>query len=153
MANTFIQIHIHAIFAVQNRRSLIQPQWKNELFKYITGVVQKQGHKLVCINGVADHVHVLIGLRPIQSLSGLMQDVKGDSSKWINKNQLVKGKFSWQEGFGAFSYSLSQVPVVCRYIERQESHHKKETMEEEIQNFLNKFDVPFDPKYILKNIE
>jgi putative transposase len=144
MANTFIQIHIHAIFAVQNRRSLIQPQWKNELFKYITGVVQKQGHKLVCINGVADHVHVLIGLRPIQSLSGLMQDVKGDSSKWINKNQLVKGKFSWQEGFGAFSYSLSQVPVVCRYIE---------TMEEEIQNFLNKFDVPFDPKYILKNIE
>jgi len=103
MANTYTQIHIHAVFAVQNRTSLIANGWKDELYKYIAGIVSKQGHKLLVINGMPDHLHLLIGLRPVQSLSDLMQDIKGSSSKWINDNKLVKGKFRWQEGFGRFA--------------------------------------------------
>jgi REP element-mobilizing transposase RayT len=131
MANTYTQIHIHAIFGVQNRISLINKSWKQELYKYITGIIQNNNHKLLSINGMHDHVHVLFGMRPVQSLSDLMQDIKGSSSKWINDKKLVKGKFSWQEGYGAFSYSKSQLPQVIKYIEQQEKHHKKRTFTEE----------------------
>ncbi len=102
MANTYTQIHIHSIFAVQNRQSLIQSSWEIELYKYITGIVQNNGHKLLQINGMPDHVHLLIGMRPVQSLSVLMQQVKQDSSKWINEKRFAAGRFSWQEGFGGF---------------------------------------------------
>ena len=153
MANTYTQIHVHAIFAVQNRKSLIKIEWKDELYKYITGIIQNQGHKLLIINGMPDHIHILIGLRPVQSLSELMQDIKGCSSKWINQNSFVKGKFSWQEGFGAFSYGKSQLKDVIKYIENQEDHHKKRTFTEEYKKFLEKFEIEHDEKYIFKEVE
>jgi REP element-mobilizing transposase RayT len=153
MANTYTQIHIHGIFGVQNRISLIQKSWKTELYKYITGIVQRNGHKLLVINGMPDHVHILFGMRPIQSLSDLMQDIKGGSSKWINDKGLVKGRFSWQEGYGAFSYSKSQLPSVIRYIENQEQHHRKRTFTEEYKEFLKKFEVDFNQNYIFREAE
>jgi|SRR5690606_4191986 len=153
MANTFTQIHIQAIFAVQNRMSLIRDSWEAELYQYITGIIQNQGHKLLAINGMADHVHILFGMRPKQSLSDLMQDVKGDSSKWINSKGFVRGKFSWQEGYGAFSYSKSQLPAVLRYIGNQKEHHKRKTFLEEYREFLDKFEVEYDQRFIFKEIE
>ena len=107
MPNTYTQIYIHSVFTVQNRDSLLKPEWQNELYKYITGIVQKNGHKLIALNGMPDHLHVFMGMKPNQSLSDLIQDVKGDSSRWINEKEFVKGKFEWQSGFGAFSYSIS----------------------------------------------
>ena len=127
MANTYTQIHIQAVFAVQNRACVIRKAWKEDLYKYMTGIIQNHGHKVLAINGMPDHVHILFGMRPTQSLSELMQDVKGDSSKWINQNRLVKGKFSWQEGYGAFSYSKSHVDRVIKYILNQEKHHIRKT--------------------------
>lgn len=103
MANTYTQIHIQAIFAVQNRECLIQKEWQEELYKYITGIIQNQGHKLLQINGMSDHLHIFFGMRPNQSLSDLIKKVKGDSSLWINEKGFLKNKFSWQSGFGAFS--------------------------------------------------
>ena len=153
MANTFTQIYIHFLFAVQNRISLIQPEWKDELYKYITGIVQKNGHKLIAVNGIANHVHIFVGYKPHQLIPELMQDVKGSSSKWINEKKFVKGKFSWQEGYGAFSYSHSQIDQVVRYIANQEKHHKKQTFQEEYILLLKKFKVQFDEKYILKEVD
>lgn len=150
---TYTQIHIHAIFAVQNRRSLIQPQWKDRLYSYITGIVQKNGHKMLAVNGISDHIHILFGMRPHQSLSGLMQDIKGDSSKWINGNGFVTGKFNWQESFSAFSYSKSQVPRVIKYIQNQERHHGEITFIDEYIDFLKKFGIEYDPRYLLKPID
>jgi REP element-mobilizing transposase RayT len=153
MANTYTQIHIHSIFAVQNRQSLIQSSWETELYKYITGIVQNHGHKLLQINGMPDHIHLLIGMRPVQSLSELTQQIKQDSSKWINKQRLVAGRFSWQEGFGAFSHSKSQVQTVITYIQNQKNHHKKKSFREEYIELLEKWEVDYDERYIFKPIE
>ena len=153
MANTYTQIHIHAVFAVQNRLSLIQKEWQDELYKYISGIITNNGHKLLQIGGMPDHVHILFGLRPTQSLSSLMQDIKGNSSLWINKKQLVRGKFSWQEGYGAFSYGKSQVDNVVKYIQQQEKHHKKRNFAEEYLELLKIFEIEFDERYILRNPE
>lgn len=133
--------------------SLIRDSWEAELYQYITGIIQNQEHKLLAINGMADHVHILFGMRPKQSLSDLMQDVKGDSSKWINSKGFVRGKFSWQEGYGAFSYSKSQLPAVLRYIGNQKEHHKRKTFLEEYREFLDKFKVEYDQRFIFKEIE
>jgi REP element-mobilizing transposase RayT len=152
MANTYTQIHIQAVFAVQNRDCVIMPSWKDELYKYITGIVQHNKHKLLSINGMPDHIHILFGFRPTQSLSDLMQDIKGDSSKWINEKGFVRGNFSWQEGYGAFSYSKSELHRVINYIERQEIHHKKITFIEEYLDFLKEFEVDFDDRYIFKPV-
>ena len=131
MANTYTQLYIQVVFAVQNRVSLIQPTWKNELYKYITGIVQNNKHKLIAINGIPNHIHVFIGNKPHQLLPELMQDIKGSSSKWINKNRFIRGKFQWQESYGAFSYSYSHIDRVVKYIINQEQHHKKKTFREE----------------------
>jgi len=152
MPNTYTQIHIHAIFAVQNRLSLISKSWEQRLYQYITGIIQNHGHKLLAINGMPNHVHILIGMRPTQSLSALMQDIKGDSSKWINQKGFVKGKFSWQEGYGAFSYSKSHVDHVIDYIKNQEEHHKKKSFNTEYLEFLEKFGVSYDERYIFKEV-
>ena len=152
MANTFTQIYIQFVFAVQNRVSLIQPEWKDELYKYVTGIVQKNKHKLIVINGVANHIHIFVGYKPHQLIPELMQDVKGSSSKWINEKRFVKGKFSWQESYGAFSYSHSQIDQVVKYINNQEQHHKRKTFREEYIELLEKFNIPFDERYILKDI-
>lgn len=152
MANTYTQIHIQAVFAVQNRDCIIGSSWKDELYKYITGIIQNHNHRVLEINGMPDHVHVLFGMRPTQSLSALMQDIKGDSSKWINQKGFVKSKFSWQEGYGAFSYSKSHVDAAIDYIRNQEVHHRKKTFIEEYHEFLEKFGVEYDERYIFKPI-
>mgnify|MGYP002725734595 CR=1 FL=1 len=153
MANTYTQIHIQAVFSVQGRKCVIRRSFKNELYKYITGIIQNNGHKLLAINGMPDHIHIFFGMRPIQSLSDLLQDVKGDSSKWINRKGFIQGKFIWQEGFGGFSYAKSQVDHVIDYIKNQEVHHQKKTFIEEYTEFLNRFEVPFDERYIFKPVE
>lgn len=152
MANTYTQIHIQVVFTVQNRDCIIQETWKDELYKYISGIIHNHSHKVLAINGMPDHVHILIGMRPTQSLSDLMQDVKGDSSKWINQKRFTKGKFSWQEGFGAFSYGKSQVNQVIDYIKNQQEHHKKWSFLEEYRTLLEKFEVDFDQRYIFKEV-
>ena len=152
MIHTYTQIHIQTVFAVQNRLSLINKRWKNDLYAYMTGILQGHGHKLLSIGGVGDHVHMFFGFRPTESLSQLMLEVKRDSSIWINKNRLVLGRFSWQEGYGAFSYSKSQVPVVCHYIENQEIHHRKKTFLEEYLETLEKFGVEYDKKYVFQPV-
>ena len=153
MANTYTQIHIHTVFAVQNRRSLINKSWQERLYKYIIAIIQKHGHKVLSIGGMPDHVHILFGFRPTQALSNLMQEVKRDSSEWINKEKLVMGRFSWQEGYGAFSYGKSQISAVANYIEKQEKHHKKNAFREEYLDFLKKFDVEYDERYVFKDID
>ena len=153
MANTYTQIHIQAVFAVQNRFSLIGKDCKDELYKYITGLLQNQGHKVLQINGMPDHVHLLIGLRPTQALADLMQMVKQDSFKWINTKGFVKGKFSWQSGYGAFSYSKNQVPRVINYIQEQEKHHLKRSFLEEYEELLKIHKIEYDQRYIFKPIE
>jgi putative transposase len=127
MPNTYTQIHIHAIFAVRSRVGLINNEWRDHLYKYLVGIIQHYDHKLLAINGMPDHVHILFGMRPIQSLSDLMQDVKAGSSKWINDQRFVKGHFEWQRGYGAFSYSKSEVPQLMSYIRNQEVHHRQKT--------------------------
>ena len=150
MANTYTQIHLQVIFAVKKRTGLIQKEWKDELYKYITGIVQAHEHKLLAINGMPDHLHVFFGMRPIQSLSDLMQNIKQDSSKWVNQKKFIKEKFEWQEGYGAFSFSKSQVSRVISYIQNQEAHHRKITFLDEYKKFLENFGVGYDERYIFK---
>ena len=153
MANTYTQIYIQTVFTVQNRISLIKPEWQKDLCKYITGIVQNNKHKLIAINGMPDHLHLFIGMKPHQSLSDLMQDVKADSSKWIHKNGFVNGNFEWQAGYGGFSYSISQIDIVVKYIDNQATHHKTKSFIEEYLEFLEKFQVPFDERYVFKPVE
>ncbi len=153
MANTYTQIYIQYVFAVQNRISLIKNEWKDELYKYMTGTITNQGHKIYSIGGMPDHVHVLVSMNPKQAPSDLMREVKRSSSSWINENRFVKGKFSWQEGFGAFSYGHSQISRVIEYIEKQEIHHKKRTFYEEYLALLKAFNIEYDERYVYKKIE
>ena len=153
MANTYTQIHIHLVFAVQNRACVIDNRWKDDLYKYITGIVQKNEHKLLAINGMPDHIHILIGMRPTQSLSDLMQDIKGSSSRWINENRFLSTRFSWQEGYGAFSHSKSHVNRVIQYIKNQEKHHQQKTFINEFKDILDQFKVEYDEKYIFKSLD
>ena len=153
MANTYSQIYLHFVFAVQNRISLISPTWQADLYKYMSGIITNNGHKAYVINGMPDHVHALVSMSPTQAPSELMHDVKRNSTLWINDNSLVMGKFSWQEGFGAFSYGKSQIPNIANYIEQQEKHHKKRTFIEEYIEFLKLFEIDFDERYIYKPIE
>ena len=153
MANTYTRIYLQFVFAVQDRESLIRSDWKDELYKYITGIVQNNKHKLIAINGMPNHIHIFTGYKPHQLVPELLQDIKGDSSKWINEKGLVRGKFSWQAGYGAFSYSHSQIDEVVKYILNQEQHQKKKTFREEYTEFLEQFSVPYDERYILKDVK
>jgi putative transposase len=153
MANTYTQIHIHAVFAVKRRESLIQNNWEEELFKYITGIVHNNNHKMIAINGMPDHVHMLFGLRPAQSLSSLMQQVKGDSTLWINDKGFLGHKFSWQEGYGAFSYRKSDIGDVINYIKGQKDHHKTVSFRTEYENLLREFQIPFKDEYLFDFLE
>jgi putative transposase len=153
MANTYTQIHIHCIFAVRYRKSIIQKKWQERLHKYITGIVQKNDHKMISINTMPDHLHMLFGMRPAQSLSDLIRLVKGDSSEWINNEGFTKSIFRWQEGYGAFSYEKKKISVVANYIERQEEHHSKKTFLQEYHEFLDNFEVEYDERYIFKELE
>jgi len=153
MANTYSQIYIQTVFAVSERQSLIQPDFKEELYKYITGIVKNQGQKLISINGMSDHVHILIGLRPAMALADLVKEIKSDSTNFINKKKRIRGRFSWQEGYGAFSYGHSQLDTIIRYIQNQEKHHSRRSFRDEYLSLLRKFDIGFEEKYVFKFIE
>jgi REP element-mobilizing transposase RayT len=148
MPGTFSQIYIQYVFAVKGRECLLLPQWRDQVFKYIAGIIKEKQQKPIIINGVADHVHVFVGIRPSIAISELIRDIKNNSSKFINDHQFIRGKFSWQEGYGAFSYSHSQIDDVYQYIAKQEKHHQTETFREEYLHFLKKFDVQFEEQFL-----
>jgi len=148
MGNTYTQLHIHTIFAVQNRLSLIGQTWDTRLYEYIAGIIRSNNHKPLIVNGMPDHIHCVFGLRPSQSISDLMEAVKGSSSKWINENHLARGKFNWQKGYGAFSYSKSQLPALIEYVHNQKMHHKEKLFIDEYVETLEKFGIDYDRKYI-----
>jgi REP element-mobilizing transposase RayT len=150
VANTYTQIYIQIVFAVEGRQNLIRPRHNDELQKYITGIVSGQNQKLLAINNMPDHVHLLIGLDAHLSLSELVRDIKANSSRFVNQKGWISGRFSWQEGFGAFSYSRSQIDSVIRYIQNQQSHHARQTFREEYLEFLRKFQVDYNERYIFK---
>ncbi len=153
MANTYSQIYIQIVFAVQGRQSLIQADHKEEIQKYIAGIIRKQNQKLIAINSMPDHFHALIGMKPSIALSDLVRDVKSDSSVFINGKKWVRGKFNWQEGFGAFSYGRSQLDSVVKYIENQEEHHSRRTFKDEYLSLLKRFKVDYDDRYLFQWIE
>ncbi|MDP2337901.1 MAG: IS200/IS605 family transposase [Bacteroidota bacterium] len=150
MAGTFSQIYIQVVFAVNGRTNLLQKSWRDEVFKYMSGIIKGKNQKPIIVNGVANHVHLFVGLKPSMSLSDLVRDVKNNSSNFINEQKFVRGKFSWQEGFGSFSYSHSQIDQVYQYILNQEEHHHKRTFKEEYLDFLKKFEVEYDEKYLFE---
>ena len=153
MPNTYSQIYIQIVFAVKGRENLISKIHREELHKYITGIVQNRGQKMLSIFCMPDHVHLLVGIKPSMTISDLVRDLKAGSSNFINQQHWVKGKFNWQEGFGAFSYSKSQIDNVIKYILSQEEHHKKTTFREEYFDFLKKFEIDYDEKYVFEWIE
>jgi REP element-mobilizing transposase RayT len=152
MANTYTQIYIHVVFSVQNRDALISREWKERLHKYITGIIQNQGHKLIAINSMPDHVHIFIGIKPDSALSDLIRDVKRDSTNFINNEIRLRFKFSWQKGYGAFSYSHSQIDPVVKYIINQETHHHRKTFREEYETMLKEFAVEYDLRYVFESL-
>jgi len=147
MAGTYSQIHIQTVFAVKYRLALLEESWEDRLQKYITAIIQNHGHKMLAINNVKDHIHLFFGLRPVQSVSNLMQIVKGESSTWINEQRFTNRKFQWQGGFGAFSYERSQVDRIVRYVMNQKEHHKIESMQDEYHRMLAEADIEFDIRY------
>lgn len=152
MANTYHQIYIQTVFAVKYRDAIIEKEWNAKLFGVIGNLINENNCKTIIVNGVEDHVHCFIGLKPVVSVSELMQSVKAKSSKYINDNSLTRKRFEWQEGYGVFSYSQSQVDKVYKYIQNQEAHHKKQTFRDEYLDFLNKFKVPYDDQYIFEDL-
>jgi REP element-mobilizing transposase RayT len=152
MSNTYTQIHIHTVFAVKNRDSLISIEWRDRLYQYIISIINDQGHKALAVGGTANHVHILLGLRPTQSLSSLIQKVKQGTSEWINKKRFSQFQFQWQNGYGAFSYSKSQLPNVVNYINNQEKHHAKRSFREEYVDILKKFEVDYNEWYLFDEV-
>lgn len=153
MAGTYSQVYIQVVFAVKGRENLISREWKTELHKYISGIITEKGHKSIIVNGMPDHVHLFIGMKPSMSISELVRDIKNNSSNFINSKKFVKGKFSWQEGYGVFSYSHSQIEQVYQYILNQEEHHRKKSFREEYKEFLIKFNIDHDDKYLFDWID
>lgn len=153
MANIYSQIYIHIVFAVQGRQNLIPKTIRKKLHKYITGIVQNRNQKMLAIFCMPDHTYMLVGMKPDINISDLTRDVKAISSKFINDNRFIKGKFNWQVGFGAFSYSKSQIDSVIKYILNQEQHHKKKSSKEEYLGLLEKFGIEYDEKYLFEWIE
>lgn len=148
MANTYIQLYIHIVFSVKARHALIPKHHKSKLHQYITGIITKRKQKVIQINSMPDHIHILVGMTPDIALSDLVQSIKIGSTRFINRQGWIAEKFQWQEGFGAFSYSRSQLNTVAAYIENQEEHHSQRTFHEEYLEFLKRFNVPYDPKYV-----
>jgi len=148
MAGTYSQIYIHIIFAVKGRENLLRKEFREEVFKYISGIIKEKGHKSIIVNGYNDHIHCFVGLKPSKSISDLVRDIKNNSSKFINEKGFLKNKFQWQEGYGAFSYSHSQIKRVYNYILNQENHHGKKSFREEYLEMLNKFEVDYKDDYL-----
>ena len=153
MPNTYTQLYIQLVFAVKYRQALIHSSWKHELYRYITGIVQNKGSKMLSINGMPDHIHIFIGYNPKVLIPDLVKDIKLASNEWINTNHPLSAKFAWQEGYGAFSYIRSQIHDVCTYIENQELHHAKKTFKEEYISFLKAFEINYEDKYLFDFFE
>ena len=153
MPNTYTQLYVQIVFTVKGRANLISSANREELHKYITGIVSNRNQKMIAIYVMPDHAHILVGLKPSISISDLVRDVKAGSSKFINDSKWIRGKFNWQEGFGAFSYSKSHLDDVIKYILNQEEHHKKQSFKEEYLDFLKKFDIEYDSNYLFEWIE
>lgn len=150
MGDTFSKLYIQIIFCVKGRENLIGKAWKDELNKYIAGFIKGKNQKTIIVNGMPDHIHAFIGLKPTIAISGLVRDIKNNSSNFINTNKFVKGKFSWQEGYGAFSYSHSQIQNVYEYILNQEEHHKTKSFKDEYLNILEKFEIEYDDRRLFE---
>jgi putative transposase len=150
MANTYTQIYLYFVFCPLGRENVIPNRIKEELQKYTTGIIQNRKHKLLALNFMPDHVHILIGFQPSQSISDILRDIKANASRFINEKRWFPGKFQWQEGYGAFSYSRLQIDDVIHYIQNQEEHHKKQSFKEGYLAFLKKFDVDYDEQYLFK---
>lgn len=151
--STFSQIYIQVIFAVKGRNSIIAQSWEEELYKYITGIISNKGQKLIAINGMPDHIHILIGMKPSCCLSDLVREIKKASNAFVNEKKFSKFKFEWQEGYGAFSYSHSSLDNVIAYIQNQKEHHKKKSFREEYIDFMKKFEVEYKDEYLFNWIE
>ena len=152
MANTYHQIYLQTVFAVKYRNAILNKEWRSKIFGVIGNLINEANCKTIVVNGVEDHVHCFIGLRPAVPIAELMKIVKAKSSKYINDHQLTKERFEWQQGYGVFSYSQSQVENVYRYIQNQEKHHQKQTFRDEYLEFLRLFKVDYDPEYIFQDL-
>jgi putative transposase len=153
MANTYSQINIHVVFSVKHRENIITKNFSDDLFKYISGILKNDGHYSLAVNGHKDHVHIFFELNPKSAPADVVRIVKTNSSKWINENKFVAGKFNWQEGYGVFSHSHSQQNEVIKYIMNQEKHHKQKTFREEYLGLLEKYEIDFDDHYIFEFYE
>lgn len=153
MSDTYSQMYIHLVFAVKNRDALISPKWEERLYQYITGIVREKGQKLIAINGMPDHIHILIGMKPTCCLSDLVREIKKSSTVFIKENHFSHLKFSWQNGFGAFSYSHSHLDNIITYIMNQKEHHKKKAFKEEYVECLSKYDVDYKNEYLFDWID
>lgn len=153
MANTYSQLYVQIVFAVKGRQNLISNKWKDELYKYITGIVANEDQKLIAINGMPDHIHILIGIKPNKALSDLVRDIKANSSRFINEKRWITGKFEWQSGFGAFTYSHSHLANVINYIQHQEEHHQTKTFKEEYIGFLKAFEIDYKEEYVFEELK
>ena len=148
MANTYSQSYFHLIFSPKNRQALIQRAWKNELEKYITGIIQNNKHKLLAIGSMPDHIHIFIGYCLNHRISDLVEEIKTSSNKWINDNKLSRYKFEWQKGYGAFTHSHSQIDAIIKYVLNQEQHHKRRTFKEEYLEILKRNDIKYNDDYL-----
>ena len=152
MANSYSQIYLHVVFAVKGRKSLIKDEWTSQIYTYIAGACKNRGHHLYVIGGMSDHLHLLVGLNPKESVSSFVQSIKIQSSRWINEHY-ANGHFSWQAGYGAFSYSRSLIPVVIKYIENQKEHHRNKTFREELISLLEKAGIDYNPLYLMEGVD
>ncbi|WPR72163.1 IS200/IS605 family transposase [Flavobacterium sp. NG2] len=152
MANTYHQVYLQVVFAVKYREAVIADEWRSTLLGVIGNLINETGCKTIIVNGVEDHVHCFLGLKPTVSISELMKTVKAKSSKYINDHSLTSSRFEWQEGYGVFSYSHSQMGAVYKYIANQEDHHKRQSFHDEYLDFLNKFEIPFDARYTFEDL-
>ena len=150
MAGTFSQIYIQYVFTVKGRENFIRPAFEEEVYKYIAGIIRNKEQKPLAVNGMPDHIHVLVGLKPAMRISDLVRDIKNNSSNFINERSWLKQKFSWQEGYGVFSYSESNYGKVIEYIKDQKKHHAKRTFRQEYILMLKKFNIPFEEKYLFE---
>jgi len=152
MANTYHQVYIQAVFAVKYRKAIIDKSWRPKLLGVIGNLINETGCKTIIVNGVEDHIHCFLGLKPVVSISELMKTIKAKSSKYINDQHFTESRFEWQEGYGVFSYSQSHIDNVYKYIANQEEHHKKQTFKKEYLDFLEKYNVAYDERYLFEDL-
>ena len=153
MANTYTQINIQSVFAVKGRENILKENFREDLFRYISGILRQKGTFPLAVNGWKDHVHIFFELPPVLSVSDILREVKASSSKWINENRFVPGRFEWQEGYSAFSYSRSQRDGIIKYIIGQKEHHRTRTFREEYMDLLKEFEMEYDARYLFEFFE